>query len=193
MRLTKRLSAAAVLPVLMLGIAACGDDGDETASDGTSTSSASAETSDGASSPSSAEFDRECTADDIAVEGGFGEKPTVTLPDDCAPPADLLIKDLVAGSGPEAELGGTVEADYLLVTWSNGVVLDNSFDRGQTFPVTPLGEAQVIQGWNDGLVGMQQGTRRLLVIPPDLGYGAGGNGIAPNETLVFVVDAVSVS
>lgn len=195
MRFTKRLSAAAVVPVLLLGLAACGDDSEGTASDDTSTSgsaSSGAGTSDDELS-TGAEFDRECTADDIAVDGGFGVKPTVTLPDDCAPPAELLVKDLVDGSGPAAALGGTVEANYLLVTWSDGVVLDNSFDRGQTFPVTPLGQAQVIQGWNDGLVGMKQGTRRLLVIPPDLGYGAGGNGIAPNETLVFVVDAVSVS
>jgi peptidylprolyl isomerase len=82
--------------------------------------------------------------------------------------------------------------NYLLVTWSDKKVLDNSFDRGETFPL-PLGGGQVIEGWDKGLVGITEGSRRLLIIPPDLGYGAGGNGIQPNETLVFVTDAVKVS
>ncbi|WP_341351072.1 FKBP-type peptidyl-prolyl cis-trans isomerase [Nocardioides convexus] len=80
-------------------------------------------------------------------------------------------------------------------TWSPGPTSrcwTDSFDRGQTFTVEPLGQAQVIAGWNQGLVGMQKGTRRLLVVPPDLGYGEGGQGVAPNETLVFVIDAVNV-
>lgn len=198
MRSRMRLSAALALPVALLALAACSDDdGSDKASDNTS-SSASAET-DESTDPEVTETvtddvaARECAAEDFEVAGGFGVKPTVTLPDDCAPPTTLLIEDLVEGTGPAAEIGGTVEANYLLVTWSDGVVLDNSFDRGMTFPVEPLGQAQVIQGWNDGLVGMKKGTRRLLVVPPELGYGAGGNGIAPNETLVFVVDAVSVS
>ena len=51
----------------------------------------------------------------------------------------------------------------------------------------------MIQGWNEGLVGMKQGGRRLLIIPPELGYGASGQGpIGSNETLVFVVDAAQV-
>jgi peptidylprolyl isomerase len=51
----------------------------------------------------------------------------------------------------------------------------------------------VIDGWNEGLLGMKEGGRRLLVVPPDKGYGQGGNGIRPGETLVFVVDAVKVT
>ena len=59
--------------------------------------------------------------------------------------------------------------------------------------MAPLGQAGVIQGWNEGLVGMKKGGRRLLIIPPELGYGASGQGpIGPNETLVFVVDAAQV-
>jgi peptidylprolyl isomerase len=57
-----------------------------------------------------------------------------------------------------------------------------------------VGQAQVIPGWKQGLLGMKQGGRRLLIIPPDLGYGAQGqNPVKPNETLVFVLDAASVS
>ena len=67
--------------------------------------------------------------------------------------------------------------------------------RDRPFTVAPLGRASVISGWNQGLVGAKVGGRRLLVIPPDLGYGAqGASGvIAPNETLVFVVDVVGIN
>lgn len=188
MRTPSRLALPAVLSLTLLLGAGCGDEPEGTVSDSSTTATTAA------SDASSAE--RECTADDITLASGadFGEKPEVTLPDDCTPPTTLVTEDLIEGSGPAAEEGGTVEANYLLVTWSDGVVLDNSFDRGQTYPVTPLGSAPVIEGWNQGLIGMKEGGRRLIIIPPDLGYGAAGsNGVAPNETLVFVVDAVSVS
>lgn len=134
----------------------------------------------------------ECAATDIKVDGKFGAKPKVTIPDTCAPPTKLVVKDLSAGSGAVAKEGDTVQTNYLLVTWSDKQVLDNSFDRGEPFPIENLGHAQVIDGWNQGMIGIKQGGRRLLIIPPDLGYGQGGNGIQPNETLVFVVDAVKV-
>jgi peptidylprolyl isomerase len=135
----------------------------------------------------------ECTAADIKVDGKFGAKPTITVPDTCAPPAKLIVKDLSAGTGPEAKEGATVQTDYLLVTWSDKKVLDNSFDRGEPYPVENLGHAQVIDGWNQGMIGIKEGGRRLMIIPPDLAYGQGGNGVQPNETLVFVVDAVKVT
>ncbi|HEY6795683.1 MAG TPA: FKBP-type peptidyl-prolyl cis-trans isomerase [Kineosporiaceae bacterium] len=133
-----------------------------------------------------------CTADDVTVQGAFGKKPTVTIPDTCAPPAKLVTKDLSTGTGAVVKEGDTVQTDYLLVTWSDKKVLDTSFGRGP-FPVQDVGHAQVIDGWNQGLIGMKQGGRRLLIVPPDLGYGQGGNGIQPNETLVFVIDAVKVT
>ena len=134
----------------------------------------------------------ECTADDIKVDGEFGQKPTVTVPDTCAPPTKLVVKDLSAGTGKQAKEGATVETNYLLVTWSDKKVLDTSFGR-EPYPLENLGHAAVIDGWNQGMIGIKQGGRRLLIIPPDLGYGQGGNGVQPNETLVFVVDAVKVS
>jgi peptidylprolyl isomerase len=134
-----------------------------------------------------------CTADDIPVAGAPGAKPTITIPDTCAPPAQLLSKDLVAGTGPELTEGGSMQAHYDLVTWSDKRELDSSWSRGEPFPLTNVGHASVIDGWNEGLLGMKQGGRRLLIVPPDKGYGAGGNGIRPGETLVFVVDAVQVT
>lgn len=134
-----------------------------------------------------------CTADDIPVAGTPGSKPTITVPDTCSPPAQLLSKDLVVGTGPEVTEGVTMQTHYELVTWSDRQEKDSSWSRGTPFPLKDVGNAQVIDGWNEGLIGMKQGGRRLLVVPPDKGYGQGGNGIAPGETLVFVVDAVQVT
>jgi peptidylprolyl isomerase len=133
-----------------------------------------------------------CTVDDITVAGAAGSKPTITIPDTCSPPKELLSKDLVAGTGPEVTEGVTMQTHYDLVTWSDKRELDSSWSRGEPFPLENVGRAQVIDGWNEGLLGMKQGGRRLLVVPPDKGYGQGGNGIRPGETLVFVVDAVQV-
>jgi FKBP-type peptidyl-prolyl cis-trans isomerase len=137
-----------------------------------------------------------CTADDVQVSGAFGAKPTITLPTTCLPPAQQLSKDLTPGTGAEVKVGDSVATYYDLITWSDKQEVDSSWAHQpfQPFPVQPVGQAPVIQGWNDGLVGMKQGGRRLLIIPPDKGYGPNGNqGIKGNETLVFVVDAVTVT
>jgi peptidylprolyl isomerase len=133
-----------------------------------------------------------CTVDDVVVTGAAGSKPTITIPDTCSPPRQLLSKDLVVGDGPEVTEGVTMQTHYDLVTWSDKRELDSSWSRGAPFPLKNVGHAQVIDGWNEGLLGMRQGGRRLLVVPPDKGYGQGGHGIRPGETLVFVVDAVQV-
>jgi peptidylprolyl isomerase len=134
-----------------------------------------------------------CTADDITVTGALGSKPTISVPDTCSPPTQLLSKDLVVGTGPEVTTGVTMQTHYDLVTWSDKQELDSSWSRGEPFPLENVGNAQVIDGWNEGLIGMKEGGRRLLVVPADKGYGQGGNGIRPGETLVFVVDAVKVT
>lgn len=104
--------------------------------------------------------------------------------------------DLIVGEGATAERGQTLWVHYVGVSQSTGEQFDASWDRGndQIFPFV-LGVGQVIPGWDQGLVGMQVGGRRQLVIPPDLAYGdtgAGGGLIAPGETLVFVVDLVAI-
>jgi len=79
------------------------------------------------------------------------------------------------------------------VAFSTGDEFDASWDRGQPYPV-PHGAGQVIKGWDKGLVGMRKGGRRMLTIPPELAYGPEGRPptILPNETLIFVVDAVAL-
>lgn len=120
------------------------------------------------------------------------QKPEINIPDS-APPTDLVIDDLVDGDGAEAGPGMVVTVDYAGVSWSTGAEFDASWNRNDTFSFN-LGAGQVIQGWDQGVVGMKVGGRRRLTIPPDMGYGAAGAGgvIAPNETLVFVVDLRSV-
>jgi peptidylprolyl isomerase len=109
------------------------------------------------------------------------------------PPTELVVEDLVVGSGTPVVLGDDVTVNYIGVSCSTGEIFDSSWEGGQ--PATfPLVEGGLIEGWVEGLPGMMPGGRRLLVIPPALGYGSTGNSsIAPDETLVFVVDLVSTT
>ena len=119
-------------------------------------------------------------------------KPDVTIPDE-TPPTELVIDDLTVGDGDEAAAGQQVSVHYVGVSWSTGEQFDASWDRMEPFGFG-LGHGQVIQGWDEGVQGMKVGGRRRLTIPPEMGYGAAGAGgvIAPNETLVFVVDLLGV-
>ena len=119
-------------------------------------------------------------------------KPDVSIPA-VDPPADLVIVDLVVGEGAEATSGSDVTVHYVGVSWSTGSQFDASWDRMEPFRFG-LGAGQVIAGWDNGVQGMRVGGRRQLTIPAHLGYGAAGAGgvIAPNETLVFVVDLLEV-
>jgi peptidylprolyl isomerase len=131
---------------------------------------------------------------EVKVGGSANQKPTVTIPDNCQPPSELKTRDVSQGSGAAAKAGDTVEVNYVGVSWSTRQQFDSSWNPGRKpFVVRPLGQAQVIKGWNQGLVGAKAGGRRLLVIPPSLGYGDQAQGsIKANETLVFVVDIVSI-
>ncbi|MFN8123255.1 MAG: FKBP-type peptidyl-prolyl cis-trans isomerase [Thermoleophilia bacterium] len=119
-------------------------------------------------------------------------KPSISIPDG-APPTELVIEDIEVGDGAEATPGTRPVMHYVGVSWSTGREFDASWNRGDTFDFQ-LGAGQVIRGWDQGVAGMKVGGRRKLTIPPDLGYGARGAGgvIAPNETLVFVVDLVGL-
>ena len=126
-----------------------------------------------------------------SVSGAKGSKPNIGAPAG-NPPSTLQIKDIFEGSGAQATANSTLEVHYTLMAWSSGQLVESSWDGGQT-AIFPL--SGVILGWQQGIPGMKEGGRRLLVIPPDLGYGAQGAGgaIGPNETLIFVVDLIKVS
>jgi peptidylprolyl isomerase len=108
-------------------------------------------------------------------------------------PDTLLIEDLVIGDGEEATVGQRAVVHYVGVGVTSGEEFDASWNRGEPF-VFALGAGQVIKGWDQGVVGMRVGGRRRLVIPAHLGYGERGAGgvIAPNETLIFVVDLLEL-
>lgn len=119
-------------------------------------------------------------------------KPKVKIPHG-PPPKKLVIKDIEKGTGAEAKKGDEVEVQYVGVNYRRGDQFDASWDRHEPFPLT-LGAGTVIPGWEKGIEGMKVGGRRELIIPPNLAYKQAGRppAIPPNETLIFVVDLLSV-
>ncbi len=119
-------------------------------------------------------------------------KPDVELPDSI--PTSLVVTDIVEGDGAEAQVGDTVVVHYVGVRTEDGTEFDNSYDRGQPFPVV-LGSGSVIQGWEQGLIGAQAGDQRQLDIPAELAYGdtPRGDVIQAGDALTFVIDVVAVT
>jgi len=104
----------------------------------------------------------------------------------------LKIEELVEGDGDLAAAGQQVSVHY--TGWlTDGTKFDSSVDRNEPFKFG-LGRGMVIQGWDEGVVGMKIGGKRKLTIPPQLGYGARGAGgvIPPNATLVFEVELLGI-
>ncbi|MGH2958567.1 MAG: FKBP-type peptidyl-prolyl cis-trans isomerase [Solirubrobacterales bacterium] len=182
------------LLITMLALAAfavgCGGGG-ASLSDVNSDAAPTAETTDSGATEESAD-DEKSGGKTVQpkVSGSLDEKPELT---DASgdPPTKLIEKDIKVGSGPAAKNGDAVTVNYVGKNWSDNAEFDTSWGK-QEFDFT-LGEGGVIKGWDEGVVGMKKGGRRLLIIPPELGYGAQGSGSIPaNETLVFVVDLVKI-
>lgn len=107
-------------------------------------------------------------------------------------PTELTTEDLVVGEGAElTDPAATVQVNYVGVACSTGTIFDESYSGGE--PAT-FSLDQVIPGWSQGMIGMKVGGQRLLVIPPNLGYGASGSPprIGPDETLIFLVELVDI-
>jgi peptidylprolyl isomerase len=118
--------------------------------------------------------------------------PVAAGPGTADPPAGLLAQDLVVGTGPAAALSNTVDVRYTGTLYTDGTQFDSSWSRGDEPIQFPLDG--VVPGFAQGIEGMQAGGRRVIVIPPALGYGSRTSGPIPgNSTLVFVVDLVSLS
>jgi peptidylprolyl isomerase len=120
------------------------------------------------------------------------EKPEIDFPEGEAP-AGLEIKDIWEGDGAEAKAGQNVTVHYVGVAFSTGEEFDASWNRNSPFTF-PLGGGRVIKGWDQGVQGMKVGGRRQLTIPAHLAYGNQSPSplIKPGETLIFVVDLISV-
>jgi len=111
-------------------------------------------------------------------------------------PSGLQYEDTVLGDGDTAVAGKHVSVHYTGWLWEGGELgekFDSSKDRNDPFGFR-LGAGMVIQGWDEGVVGMQVGGHRTLIIPPELGYGKRGAGgvIPPNATLKFEVELLAV-
>ncbi|KUK77537.1 MAG: Peptidyl-prolyl cis-trans isomerase [candidate division WS6 bacterium 34_10] len=105
---------------------------------------------------------------------------------------EFKIETIEEGEGKGAEVGDEVSVHYT-GTLKDGTKFDSSYDRGEPFTFT-LGIGQVIQGWDQGIVGMKVGEKRKLEIPSELGYGETGQGSIPaNAGLVFETELVSIN
>ena len=157
---------------------------DDTASESTDDFAAATDEADGA--------DDADDADDAAYGDDLSGKPVVEIPAEL--PTELVITDLVAGSGEAAEVGDTVTVHYIGVRSEDGTEFDNSYDGGSPFSVV-LGAGGVIPGWEEGLLGARAGERRQLDIPAELAYGENGSGpiIQPGDALTFVIDVLAVT
>ena len=126
------------------------------------------------------------------VNAEFGDRPTIEFPTEIAP-AGLKVVELVEGNGPMVRRGDTVTVNYHGVVWGKDTPFDSSFDRHQ--PATfGIGVGQVIKGWDQTVPGHNVGSRLVVSIPPEYGYGSRGvpqAGIGGEDTLVFVIDIIS--
>jgi peptidylprolyl isomerase len=197
MKLTRTTAAALGAALLALTAAGCGGDSTKPgaadqalASSPTLATTADTTAASTASTPATPAPDTSGKGAVLPISTDLKKKPKIPKAKG-TPPKGLVVKDIVVGKGAVAKSGSEITVKYVGVSYSNGKQFDSSWDRGQDYPFT-LGTGGVIAGWDEGLVGMKVGGRRELVIPPDKAYGAQGQPptIAPNATLVFVVDLV---
>lgn len=110
-------------------------------------------------------------------------------PDAVTTPSGLKYVVVAEGSGEMPAPGSMVKVHYtgkLL----NGTKFDSSIDRGTPIDF-PVGQGRVIKGWDEALLTMKKGEKRVLIIPANLGYGPSGRGpIPPNATMVFDVELI---
>ena len=193
--MTKNRILAAVLVATALLAGACGGSTKESEADKfASTAEKQAKTL--TSAATTATTPAAPTATKVAPSAGernIATKPKIPKQSG-SPPKTLKVEDLIAGKGPAAKSGDKISVRYVGTLYDNGKEFDSSWKRGKAPFQLTLGQGQVIQGWDQGLVGMKVGGRRRLTIPPDLAYGAQGQppSIPANSTLVFDVDLTGV-
>ena len=123
---------------------------------------------------------------------GDATKPTVTIPEGFAAPAETVAKTIIKGQGQAVNATDSVLVHYQTISAKTGQVLEESYGNKAQQAALP----RLIQGWQKGLAGQTVGSRVLLVVPPKDAYGAQGNtdpAVGADETLIFVVDLLSVA
>lgn len=150
-------------------------------------------------SPTAAGF----TYKSVSVSGPFGQKPVLLIGDDLQgllpfatgdAPQELVVRDVIVGSGPEASATSKVTVNYVGRTAKTKKTFDSSWERGKPFEFVP--SKMSFATFKEGVVGMKVGGRRLIVVPAALGFGDNppeNSGVRPGEMLVFVIDLESVS
>ncbi|MDX1383003.1 MAG: FKBP-type peptidyl-prolyl cis-trans isomerase [Thermoanaerobaculia bacterium] len=121
----------------------------------------------------------------VAVQDGDPEGTVTTK-------SGLKYLDLEIGEGPRVRRGDRARVHY--TGWlEDGTMFDSTRRQGRTFTF-PVGKGRVIRGWDEGLIGMQIGGKRRLVVPPKLAYGkrGAGNVIPPDETLTFEIELIGI-
>jgi FKBP-type peptidyl-prolyl cis-trans isomerase len=179
---TRTLLAAAA--IVLVAAAGCGSGG------GSGTGTGSATGAGSAPAPSAAAPAQAGGVPALTGAPTDLAQPTQAVAGSGQPPAQLVTQDVVVGSGPTATAESTVDVQYSGTLYADGTLFDSSWSGGGpvTFPLN-----RVVPGFSQGIEGMQVGGRRVIVIPPDLGYGDQTGGPIPGgSTLVFVVDLVGV-
>jgi FKBP-type peptidyl-prolyl cis-trans isomerase len=183
----RTVSRALMAVALSVSLAACGD------SDGGSDASASSSPSEPSAQACETVPPTATPAEGLSTDLAQKPEPPAT---DAAPPCGLVISDIVVGTGAEAVDGSTAAVKYVGTFYESGEEFDSSWSRSSDETIeVPLGAHAVVPGFEQGIVGMKVGGRRMITIPSDLGYGPDGRPpvIPGNSTLVFVMDLVEVT
>ncbi len=179
---------ATVVAVGLLAVAACG--GDDDGASPTTSSGVTATTEAGAPTTGSGAT---TVPEDSAVDGTLvpASVPEVQIPSET--PTELVVTEITPGSGPKAANGDMVLVNYVGVRSEDGTQFDTNYNGGPPLPVV-LGSGGVIDGWEQGLQGVQVGERLQLDIPSDLAYGdqPPGDPIKPGDALSFIVDVLGI-
>ena len=192
-RLLALLLTAAV--AALIGMSGCGDDDDDASDTGAQTQPTETQTQTQTQTTPPVNEVKPVKATKVtpsAGEANPNRKPKVPEGDG-DPPSRLVAQDLIAGKGTRAKAGDMVSVHYVGVLFDNGKQFDSNWETrtepGQPFRFT-IGGGQVIEGWERGLIGMREGGRRKLIIPPRLAYGAQGYppDIPANAALIFDID-----
>ncbi|GAA1752020.1 FKBP-type peptidyl-prolyl cis-trans isomerase [Luedemannella helvata] len=171
----------ALIPVALVAAAISGVFTDDKSNTGAASPSASAGASAGAGAPA---------APQVSLDPALAKKPTVTK--GTGDLTELKVTTLVKGTGPAVTAGQSITVNYVGVSYKTGEEFDSSWSRNE--PATfGIGVGQVIQGWDQGLVGVPVGSRVQLDIPSNLAYGDDASGGRPTGPLRFVVDIISAA
>jgi peptidylprolyl isomerase len=188
-----RTCAALALISVVVAAAGCGGDDGKSSNAATETQTQTTQTAPAVPPPAATKAKK---VKPSPGEADINQKPKIPKGSG-SPPSNLVVEDLIVGKGKRAKSGDTVRVQYVGVLYDNGKEFDASWRNsgpGSVFSFS-LGGSQVIPGWDQGVVGMREGGRRKLIIPPELAYGAQGYPpkIPANSTLIFDIDLKKVA